>query len=471
MRVCLYDSGMMILTRSAIPATIIRHRLLLVLLLAVCVRLIFLVMLRDTLDFQRAGNAIHGSEAYDAYAMNLLETGVYGRTPGIADASIPPMYSLVLALAYHIGGRSFITVAALHILFDLLALALLYDIGRRLFGGARGAWIGTLAALLTACYPYLVFQNLTLIDTGFWMLLLHLYVWLMLLLRARKAIDRRTLLLALLAGLVLGMATLTRPITPPLALLLALWFVFRLSLWQTILRLLPVALIGVAVAGVWITRNALELNAFIPMTTTSGANFWQGNSPWTIAVFQAGYDVQWTAPVGIPKTLPEREQDALRFADSLAFLRANPDQLPLLWWTKFTVHWNPQITPLLNPQPDERWELDDQGALRVVAADSSIAGITNANTAYNGSLLDTLGRPIHVLYFGGSLLLALISIPLTAHLWRDVTLLWFVQISMTLIYIVFHPSTRYRSPSDPLLFVMSAAAVVFLWEWWHTRRA
>jgi hypothetical protein len=33
---------------------------------------------------------------------------------------------------------------------------------------------------------------------------------------------------------------------------------------------------------------------------------------------------------------------------------------------------------------------------------------------------------------------------------------------MTLMYVVFHPSTRYRSPSDPLLFVMSAITLATL---------
>jgi len=40
---------------------------------------------------------------------------------------------------------------------------------------------------------------------------------------------------------------------------------------------------------------------------------------------------------------------------------------------------------------------------------------------------------------------------------------------MTIMYVAFHPSTRYRSPSDPLLFVMSAAALVLLWGRWRQR--
>ena len=73
-------------------------------------------------------------------------------------------------------------------------------------------------------------------------------------------------------------------------------------------------------------------------------------------------------------------------------------------------------------------------------------------------------RVIHRFYFGGLLLLALVGIALTLKRWRDVALLWFVQISMTIIYVVFHPSTRYRVPSDPLLFLFSAYTLLAIWN-------
>jgi 4-amino-4-deoxy-L-arabinose transferase-like glycosyltransferase len=451
-------------------AVIRRHALLILLVLTVGVRLVALVVLQPVLDFTQLGADIHGSEAYDVYARNLLSTGVYGMTPGVADAALPPLYSGALALVYGLFGRGYWQVGLFHILLDAASVALLYASARRLFPGERGRWIGLLAGVFTACYPYLAFQNLTLIDTPLWMLLLHLFVYLMIRLREQDHLGRSTWALALMAGLVLGLGTLTRPITPPLALLLAVWFLFRRSLWQSFARLLPVALVSAAVVGVWIVRNALTLGAFIPMTTTSGANFWQGNSPWTIPVFEAGYDVQWTAPEGIDPALDARAADAQRFALAFEYLCDNAHDVPRLLWTKFLVHWNPQITPLRNPRPNERWRLKD-GRLVVFQAEDSIVGVTSANVAYSASLLDTVGRPLHVVYFGGLLLLAVISLPLTAHLWREVALLWFVQLSMTVIYVAFHPSTRYRSPSDPLLFVMSAAALVLLWERWRKRRA
>ena len=63
------------------------HKLAVVIVLAVAVRLVVLLLFPSVFAFDQTG-AIHGSDAYDAYAQNLLTTGVYGRTPGAPDAAI-----------------------------------------------------------------------------------------------------------------------------------------------------------------------------------------------------------------------------------------------------------------------------------------------------------------------------------------------------------------------------------------------
>ncbi len=446
--------------------SITSHKLATVIAIAVIVRVVALVVFSGILDFERPGSAIQGSEAYDNYAVNLLETGVYGSEPGEADADIPPLYSYVLAVVYGIFGRGFVQVGLFHIVLDAIAIALLYDIARRLL--PQGEWVGVVAGLCYALYPYLIFQNLTLIDTPLYMVSLHAFVLLMIMLRQQPSLNRKTWLIAVGGGLILGLGMLVRPITAPLAVFVALWFIFRLSLWQSVVRLLPVALVSVLALVPWIIRNYGLYDAFVPMTTTSGANFWQGNSEWTIPVFQAGYDVQWTAPDTVAPR-DSREADAERFSMAFDYLRNNPDRLLELWWTKFLVHWSIGIAPRYNPQEGERFGLDENGEFMIVRGET-VAGVTPANTAYDSGLLNTVGRPLHSFYFGGLLLLALIGIGLTVKQWREVSLLWFVQISMTLVYVAFHPSTRYRVPSDPLLFIFSAVTVVWLIQRWYTRR-
>lgn len=443
-----------------------KHKLLVVLLLAVVARLGIFFKFPEIFNFAETGT-IHGSDAYDAYAQNLLTTGVYGRTAGVADASIPPLYSYALAGVYGVFGRGALQVALFHTTLDALSIIMLYHIGRRLF--PKGDWVGALAGLFYALYPYLIFQNLTLIDTPLFMTLLHALVLILVLLREREKLDWRTWGLAVLGGLVLGFGMLSRPILPPLALLAALWFLFRLNLWQTILRLLPVAVVGGLVLMPWIVRNYGVYQAFVPMTTTSGANFWQGNSEYTVRYLSAGYDVQWTSPDNLQTAdTNSREADAERFSLALQFLRENPDKIPELLWVKFLVHWSIDVAPRLNPIEGQLPRLDYHG--NVISETDEQGNVELGQLPpgdpvgeYSQPLFDQIGRWVHRFYWGGLLLLGLVGVVVSFKQWRTVSLLWFVQISMTLVYIFFHPSTRYRVPSDPLLFLLSAYAIVWVW--------
>ena len=452
-------------------ARIAKRKVLLVIVIAALARLIALLALPGVFAYSQPGAAIHGSEAYDEYALNLLATGVYGRDAGIPDSALPPLYSLVLALVYGVFGRAYLAVALLHIAFDLLSMALLADICGRLIP-RQGDWVGALAALCFALYPYLIFQNLTLNDTALWILLLHLFVWLLILLRERERQDRITLAIALLAGLVLGASLLTRALLPALAVLALPWFLLRLSWRGTVWRLLPVALLSLLVVLPWLWRGAGIYGGFVPIALNSGENIYQGNNDNTAAVMRAGYDVQWLpAPIDAPpKDLPLQRNNFLAEA-GWKYLREHPAQIPELLLLKLGVHWNPQVTPLNNLRQGERLTIDASGQVVVVQGDGSHIGVTAANAAYqDDSLFAVAGRVAHGLYFGGLLALALAGAWMSRRDWRALYLLYAVQLSQTVMYLLFHPSTRYRSPTDPLLFVFSALAIMRLLAWWNRRR-
>ncbi|MCY3780153.1 MAG: glycosyltransferase family 39 protein [Chloroflexi bacterium] len=448
-----------------------QYKFSLVVAIAILARLIILLAFPAVFAYTEAGAEIHGSVAYDEYAINLLETGVYGRQPGIADAGLPPLYSAVLALVYGLFGRHYLAVAALHILFDALSIALLYDICRRLFA-RQGDGIGALAGLFFALYPYLVFQNLTLNDTALWILMLHLFVWLLIRLRQREMFDRHTLLLALFAGAVLGLSALVRALLPSLALLAVLWFLFKLDPRETILRLLPVAAVSVLVLAPWIARGYQIYGGLVPIALNSGENLYQGNNPWTGSVFRAGYDAQWLPPPLDAPTInePLKRNNFLANA-GWAYLRDHPERIPELLWVKLQVYWNPQVTPLKNLRQGERLAIDENGDVLIITGEGSHIGVTAANAAYqDDSLFNTVGRQVHIVYFGALWLLAIAGLWLSRRGWRALSLLVFVQVSQTLMYLLFHPSTRYRSPTDPLLFVFSAYALLWLLRWWRRRR-
>ena len=448
-----------------------RYKLLEVIAIAIVLRIAVLFAFSQHFAYSDPGGVIHGSVAYDELALNLLKTGVYGRVAGAPDAGLPPLYSYVVAIVYGIFGRDYLAVSALHILFDALSIMLLYDICRRLFPRPHqnGERIGALAGLFFALYPYLIFQNLTLNDTALWILLLHLFVWLLIQLRERSAFDRRTLAIAIAAGLALGISVLARALLPPLALLAALWFLLKRSPRETLRRLLPVALVSLLVPLPWLLRAYEIYDGFVPIALNSGENIYQGNNPDAAAVFRAGYDVQWLGPpLGIPPTDEPLRRNAFMARAGWAYLRENPADALDLMLAKLLVYWNPQVTPLRNLRLGEKLSVDESGAVVIITGEGSHLGVSAANAAYQeDTLFNVIGRSLHIVYFGGLWLLAVAGAWLSRKQWRLLSLLFFVQISQTLVYLLFHPSTRYRSPTDPLLFVFSAAAVLWILDKWR----
>ena len=437
-----------------------QRALIFILILAIVARLAFLLILNNVFFFERSGN-IHGSTAYDEYALNLLATGVYGRELGVPDASIAPLYSYLVAAIYATIGRGGLQIGLVHIALDLITISCVYDIVRRLF---KNDWTALLAALFTALYPYLVFQNLSLNDTAFFMAQMHLFLWLLLRLWEEEKFSRRAIIWALLAGIVLGLSTLTRALLPVFALLAAFWFLWRHGFWESLKRLCIVAFVSILVLVPWMLRSYQIYGRFVAVAMNTGENLWQGSNPMTIALFEAGYDAQWSVPPEEARGWDEaRRQDYLN-AQAWQFLRENPELVPRLLWVKFLVYWSINISPHENPQDNQNFALDAAGNLLIVDSPNATLQDIQTIATYESDLYNRVARPVHILYFGTLLFLAIPGLLLSLKQWRSLSILWFLQLSMMLVYIFFHPSTRYRAPSDPLLFAFSAYTLLWLWQ-------
>lgn len=439
--------------------------MLILLAFAAVIRLAILLLFPSVFAFEQTGT-IHGSSSYDVYAINLLETGVYGLEQNLADARIPPLYGYVLAGVYGILGRSSLAVGVFHTLLDLVSIALIADTCRRLFK-RHGDVIGWFTGVFYALYPYLIFQNLTLIDTPLFMTLFYLFIWLIVLLRQAEQLNGRTIGIAIAAGIVLGITALDRPVIAILAILLPLWFMLRRSFIQSILRLGIVAIFSVIALAPWTLRNYEVYGEFVSISVTGGSNFYQGNNANVIPFLRAGYDVQWTAPESVQEEPNTPAGDSELMSLGMEYLRENPSQIPELLWVKFLAHWSIDIFPRLNPTASEVPLPDYRGETQVIESPDGSIELTGVPPNDPTLMYDrdefSWGRVIHRLYFGGLLILAVIGVVLTWRQWREMSLLWIIQISMTFAYVaLFHPSTRYRVPSDPALFIFSAVTLVQL---------
>lgn len=453
------------------------HKILLVIAIAICARLAILWVGSSIFFFDETGQ-IHGSTAYDEYANNLLETGVYGRKAGIPDANIPPLYSYVLAAVYGIFGRGGLQLGLFHTILDAFTILLVYQIVCRIFpedsslwGTPLREWVGLLSGLFYALYPYLIFQNLTLNDTAFFMLLMHAFIFLVIVLRGQEAGSPQIWKISVLAGIVLGITTLTRALLPLFAILTAIWFLFRLSFGETIRRLLPVALVSFLVLVPWMIRSYGIYHAIVPVALNTGDNLYQGANEMTVPLFRAGYDVQWSQPPAENDPDNWFRNNQLLLQAGMTYLKEHPEQIPELLWVKFLVHWSIDIAPRKNPLPGQTFALDAAGDLVLIDDEGDSLQDIETIAAYSDSLFDRVGRPVHQAYFGTLLFLALVGFWLSRKFWREVSLLWFLQISMTIMYVLFHPSTRYRVPTDPLLFAFSAFTIVVLVRSMFSKRA
>jgi hypothetical protein len=456
-----------------------RTALLLILIAIGTTRAAGYLVFNDIFAFDRTG-VVHGSSAYLTYAENLIATGVYGKSaPGVPDAHLPPLYSYVLAGVWAVfsgGAPSSLVVAVLHTAFDAAAACALFVIASRLLlmtGQPRlragAVWVGLLSGLFYAAYPYLLFQNLTLIDTPLFMALLYGFLAGVVVLADVRAGDRRGPVLAVGAGVLLGLLGLARPNAALFALMAGGWLLARVGWRAGLGRLVPMGAAAALVLAPWLVRSALLFGTFVPVALNGGENFYQGNNAWVVPFLRAGYDPQWVPPPTLSDTVEPHgvEANAALAAAGWAFLREHPDAIPGLIGWKFITHWSIDIAPRRNPTEGELPRPDYAGDA-VISQDAggalSIGALPPGDPVgqYSGRLFEQVGRPVHIAYFGGLLVLLLAGVWCTRREWRVVWLLWGVQAVNTVLYVVFHPSTRYRAPTDPLLFVFAAIALVLL---------
>lgn len=253
----------------ALPETRAPRRLLVVVLaLAASLRLVP-VLLPGALDEGRVFTA--DSRAYVELARGLIDRHAFVRFPPEGEARIgnpwptevfrTPGYPAVIAIVLGTGG-SFGALVVLQILFDLAAILLCADIGRRMGSAPAGL---AAAGLLAVDLVHIVYANMVMSDVVF-AALVTASVWL----TVRGADEaagppaRRTALLAG-AGLAMSCASAVRPVAALAGIPLA-WYAAGRRGGRVGAALLLAASLVFPVG--WVCRNAVENG----VTTLSNAH-------------------------------------------------------------------------------------------------------------------------------------------------------------------------------------------------------
>lgn len=274
-----------------------------------------------------------------------------------------PVYPVFVAAAYAIGGvetpRSLLILElAQCLLGGLLALGVI-----RLAGAIAPERPGmaVAAGLIAAIHPTLVYAATHVQVAGLGATLL---VW-TLVLGHRTGTSGRTRDAAL-AGILLALLALTDPILSLAALGIALAVFQRQGQSTSALRLLAVTL-AVAVAGIapWVLRNARVHGELVPIKSTFGYAFWQGNcslsegtdkvrrasvervlrrsaagsslSDWNRALWAARHEAGYIDDIALTRDdrarlgrLNEPERSRVLFRRAIAELAADPWRYPRL---------------------------------------------------------------------------------------------------------------------------------------------
>ena len=180
----------------------------------------------------------------------------------------PPLYPYFIGVCYSLFG----SLTAVKIC-QAAAGALLIPAAGRLGTRAFGRTTGLVAAGIAAFYPDLVW-----FSVHFWSetLFLVLLYWALERLLAADASGSRSA--AVLAGLLWGLAILTRETALYFTPVAVVWLAWRAPRRTALSAAAAFLLSATLVVAPWTYRNWVVYRAFVPVSTAGALNLWQGNA-------------------------------------------------------------------------------------------------------------------------------------------------------------------------------------------------
>jgi hypothetical protein len=240
---------------------------------------------------------------------------------GILTTFRAPLYPAFLALIYFIhginDGRFFAARLAQSVLGAALA-PLTYYTARRLLHDETGR-APRLAAWVVAAYPMLlIFPFALATENLFFLLVLASFLSLLWLL---QCLPRPHVPEALVAGVLLGLAALTRSVILPFAGLAILWIWFTLG--QRRLALV-VLLAFAATVSPWIIRDSLVAGKPTGIETSMGYNLYVGYYPGATGSFAFGPSLD------LMSIVDDAQRDQVGTQQAIGFIEQDPARVPYL---------------------------------------------------------------------------------------------------------------------------------------------
>jgi len=253
--------------------------LLIIVLAAVILRVLYVWQLQHSIFF---GNYILDSKVIDAWARQIA----LGQSSDPAPFFRAPLYAYVVGMIYRIFGVSPAPVIFFQSLLGIGTVLLTFFYARYLFGKR----ISFIAGLITAFWPTLIYFEGELMITT-----LAVFLFMASLVSLHLAIVSGTTKKYFLAGIILGLAGITRPTILPLFLIVPIYYFLTKmpDRYNKMLRHTVIYIIGIIIPILPVTvRNIVVSGDPVLISTQGGANFYIGNSDYadglTVAMPSSG---------------------------------------------------------------------------------------------------------------------------------------------------------------------------------------
>ena len=341
---------------------------------------------------------------------------------GVATAFRPPGYPVFLGLVYAFTGADPRHGRVASCVVGALAVPFIGLLSWRL-GGPRAAWV---AAWLAAIYPPFVtswFSPRALLSEVLLTTLVVIGLWL----GMRTESTSR----AVLAGVVAGLALLTKPTAIALPLALSLAFLWRPRPLKQVALLWLGAVLTVAP---WVLRNRAALGAWVPVSTNGGISIWASYNPASRGLGNGdeGYALAHAEDAALARAgVSEVERSRLFMARASAAISAEPRRALWLVVRKVVLFADPTLKDWSRPDPPLRYDWA-YGVVLPLATLAAACGLRFRE--------------------------------LRADL---VALIGFVAL-FAAIHVILHVDVRYRVSLEPCLLIgagVAVAAAVERWGW------
>jgi 4-amino-4-deoxy-L-arabinose transferase-like glycosyltransferase len=377
--------------------------------------------------------SINDTTFYEFAAASLASGGGYSGLNFQPTAAWPPGFPFAVSLLYRVFGDHLRLALALNVVLATATVVLLYLVADR----ALGRKAARVAAAFFALLPGpLYMTGLFLSETMFIFMLVGFLALVCFL------PDRRWT--AALLGVALGLAALTRgegllmPIIP-----LAVWWGHHARrAWLERAALLLVAM-ALTIAP-WTIRNATVMHGFVPVGNNPSGTLWSGHNP-----DANGWIVNPTKPPDLVDGKPPDETE-----------RARQLRHEAVTWA---IH-NPLKELGLIPRKLIMLNQGSAGSIGgwIDAGSPDQRQLTTSSTLIFAGLADALG------YFLFWVTLASLVVLGPRRLWRSAPVMQGVLAYLALCLVnygfVYYGQWRYRIPMEPLMVLVAAPFLVWVWE-------